>query len=147
MRVGEHNFGPYAGLHESSTTWVTGKGNVKYTLNEDGSGKACSCHCELGWKPNSTKTAFEQIYVCLAHRIVNGIYDASLPDIIPATEEDCKAYKVKGNRQLMHRWSYSDAKSEKDKRDEYWQYRGYSIPGSNDLRIHDNVENHSRRPD
>ena len=101
MRVGEHNFGPYAGLHESSTTWVTGKGNIKYTLNEDSSGKACSYHCELGWKPNSTKTACEEIY--LAHRIVNGIYDASLPDIIPATEEDCKAYKVKGSRQLKHR--------------------------------------------
>ena len=85
-------------------------------MNEDGSGKACSYPCELGWKPNSTKTACEEVYVCLAYKIVNGYYDASLPDIIPATEEDCKAYKVKGSRQLKHRWSYSDAKSEMDKR-------------------------------
>ena len=145
MCVGEHNFGPHAKLHELSTTWVKGKGNVKYTLNK-GSGNACSYHCELGWQPNSTKTACEEQYVCIGYLTDGRAYRADAPAIVPATEKDCKAHKIQGRYLLMHRWPYNNAKSEVDRAKREREEEGYYLPGAEN-KIRDNVENHSRCPD
>ena len=145
MCVGEHNFGPHAKLDEFSTTWVKGKGNVKYTLNE-GSEKACSYHCELGWQPNSTKTACEEQYVCVGYLTNGRAYSADAPAILPATEKDCKAHKKQGSYLLIHRWPYNDAISVVDSAKRKREEEGYYLPGA-EHKIRDNVENHSRCPD